>query len=477
MDERRRLALLGVALGLVFALMRASRLSAGDVGGGPGASALLETDDGLVNLASQPHSQPRARDDVVATQAWTVEDAYVESEMQALGLLALSVVGEHAPDAGADAAATSASDSKAADCSTCSKAPYYIDPSCASLCLLKPGHGGPHARRRCWLCMHWAVSLVSDVEPDAAHGREVLQLPILTHVAELASLALKADAAGIERMYSRLEADHGKQIVDDIDARLVALERLPIYASTGPAASGAGGGMGLTVTCNGTKRLEVGGGGGQGVGVQGPTSDKTITVGGGKGAGLQVFDAEGTQLATFGGGAGGGRTVTHAMDAAVNATSVSYGSAPDSDAQAVPQALLDDFRRDMRACWRSGGLVVSGGGGMGGGVSGPGVTPAHGQLAFRFESVRHPCPVSCLLSQGGSKVLPELLSPPTQPPVDAACDYGVVQNATLHCVQACDGRTFQSCLCPCFAKAFRDEMHCHWAKAMHCTSSSPQTLK
>jgi len=397
------------------------------------------------------------------TSAWTKEEVFVKTQLGLLGKMALKVAGE---------GEKSTFDESSSDCTNCSLVPFYIDPGCAHVCK-EPSY---NARRKCWLCSHWATSVHSVVTPDEKHASKILKLPVLQHVFNLMGLIFSGTEEEIDKLFDMQNhkfASEGRSEVEELKDRLPAtIEEGFAHVHLGAGKqglvenSGSGGGMGMHVYCNNSSIFTVGGGGGQGMSF-GPVNQTRLklTFGGGKGAGFQVFE-DGKEVFTAGGGAGGGMTVEQEGECVT--AKESYGGKPDETNMKLPKEMLQSIRDRIRSCWNEGVVTFVGGGGIGGGLTGN-VDPAVAELALRFESFQQPCHVSCLKNN-----FPDEDEKRTQEigagtdDSQSTCTFHNIQSRTRSCTEMCRDSSYDDCICPCFKNTFLHEMNCTWASMMEC---------
>mmetsp|Transcript_22792 Transcript_22792/g.44796 ORF Transcript_22792/g.44796 Transcript_22792/m.44796 type:complete len:499 (-) Transcript_22792:173-1669(-) len=421
------------------------------------------------------HRVVPSEEDRVPTQAWSQEEAFVETQLQALGNTLLTAVYENY-----SVSSSSQSTKKDADCSTCDPTPFYINPSCATVCKDPHGHA---AKLYCWHCRHWAINLKSEAGPTPRLAQSILDLPILVHVVTLASNLLHANGQELHDMFDKHNpgfASLGKLEVADIAQRLGDIG-VPLSQVN---SSGGGGGMGFQIYCNSSLLVSLGGGGGQGF----AQDANETSFGGGRGAGLQIYSNKSqiVPLISYGGGAGGGVKLSH-NQSGTHLTS-SAGSSPDAKNQTIPQAIIDELHSHMRECWQHGNFTVVGGGGLGGGARGTHGLSSSGSVAFRFQAFQNPCAASCLPGNFQSLNQPQQLQEheKTKPanqtvphaksvdPFKNTCDTRKLANVTIACAEACDDKPYDTCMCPCFQEGFLYETECEWAKRIHCQPPPPQ---
>lgn len=211
-------------------------------------------------------------------------------------------------------------------------------------------------------------------------------------------------------------------------------------------------------------------GGGLGAGYD--ASQQQLVGGGGGGAGFQAFtggaaptddeypadddNSGGTPSYQVGGGGGGGVVCTSS-----GCTSPTWGTSSDPNEQ-TPAGVWKAIAAEATACYKAGGLILTGAGGAGGGWS---AVDSSGALVGNYG--------------GGVGFSFELASPTGGVTPPSSRNQGVqIGRAVTSCIAQCTaasssaGQGFYTCLCPCQKNAFLS-LGLPWANTISCNVPSP----
>ena len=117
-------------------------------------------------------------------EAWTNEEVYVDESIRILGLEVLKRIRSEAER---NKVLTLEKNCRE---SSCTLAPYWIEPNCIIMCKTK----GKKAKGLCWSCQHWAVKIKDSVKSSSPSFKLspqtsiIFLLPVLNHVVRLAIL-------------------------------------------------------------------------------------------------------------------------------------------------------------------------------------------------------------------------------------------------------------------------------------------------